>query len=68
MDIATRRDPLLTAAQVSAQIGVKPETLEVWRSTRRYPLDFVKVGKLVRYRQSAVDRFLSCLLYTSRCV
>ena len=58
MDTRTQRDPLLTTQQVSEQIGVKPATLEVWRSCGRYPLSFVKVGKLVRYRQSAVDQFI----------
>ena len=59
MDTKTQRDPLLTPVQVADQLSVKPTTLEVWRSTGRYPLPFVKVGKLVRYRQSAVDQFLN---------
>ena len=39
-------------------IGVKPGTLQVWRSTKRYPLPYLKVGRLVRYRQSDLDAFL----------
>ncbi len=57
MDTTPQRDPLLTPTQAAEQLGVKPETLEVWRSTRRYPLEYVKVGRLVRYRQSALDAF-----------
>lgn len=59
MDIKTQRDPLLTPQQAAEQLGVKPTTLEVWRSSGRYPLPYVKVGKLVRYRQSAVDQFVN---------
>lgn len=40
-------------------IGVKPGTLQVWRSTKRYDLPYIKVGRLVRYRQSALDAFLT---------
>ena len=39
-------------------IGVKPGTLQVWRSTKRYPLPYLKIGRLVRYRQSDLDAFL----------
>lgn len=51
-------DPLLTEAEAAHAIGVKPQTLQVWRSTKRYPLEYVKSGRLVRYRASAVRRFL----------
>lgn len=51
-------DPLLTEQQAAALLGVQPTTLQVWRSTRRYPLAFIKVGRLVRYRLSALQAFL----------
>ena len=51
-------DPLLIPDQVALMLGVTRGTLEVWRSTRRYPLAFVKVGRLVRYRLSAVEHFI----------
>jgi excisionase family DNA binding protein len=51
-------DPLLTTQQTADLLGVKPTTLEVWRSTARYPLAFVKVGRNVRYRRSAIEAFL----------
>ena len=50
-------DPLLSEQQAAAHIGVKPTTLQVWRSTRRYALAYIKVGRLVRYRLSALDAF-----------
>ncbi len=34
----------------STYLGVTAGTLSVWRSTGRYPLPFVKVGRSVRYR------------------
>jgi len=53
------KDPLLDNPQAADYIGVTPRTLEVWRCTKRYSIPFVKVGRLVRYRQSALDAFLA---------
>lgn len=33
-------------------LGVATGTLSVWRSTGRYNLPFIKVGRKVRYRKS----------------
>lgn len=52
------RDALLNETQVAELLGVRPSTLQVWRSTRRYQLAFVKVGRSVRYRESAVQAFI----------
>ncbi len=49
---------LLTNDEAAAYIGVTPRTLEVWRSTKRYPIPYLKVGRLVKYRQESLDRFL----------
>ena len=51
-------DALLTTSEMAKLLGVKPATLEVWRATQRYPLPYVKVGRLVRYRKSAGLEFL----------
>ena len=59
MEAKTQRDPLLNEQAVAEQIGVKPTTLQVWRHTKRYDLSYVKVGRNVRYLQSAVDAFIS---------
>ncbi|WP_349573294.1 helix-turn-helix domain-containing protein [Azotobacter salinestris] len=45
--------------QAAAVLGVKPSTLAVWRSTGRYPLPFVKVGRMVRYRVSDLAEFMA---------
>lgn len=51
-------DPLLTPPEAAAYIGVTENTLSVWRCVGRYDIQFVKVGRLVRYRKSALDAFL----------
>jgi excisionase family DNA binding protein len=56
---STQRDPLLTEDQAAELLGVKPTTLQVWRSTKRYPLPYVKSGRLVRYRTSAIEAFIN---------
>lgn len=52
-------DPLLSEQQAAELLDVKPGTLQVWRSTGRYPLAYIKVGRLVRYRRSAIDAFIA---------
>ena len=49
---------LLTRNEAAAYLGVKPQTLAVWATTKRYALPMVKVGSLVRYRRRDLERFL----------
>lgn len=49
---------LLTNDEAATYIGVTPRTLEVWRCKGRYPIAYVKVGRLVKYRRAALDAFL----------
>lgn len=51
-------DPLLTTPEAAAYIGVTEGTLQTWRCIGRYDIPFVKVGRLVKYRKSALDAFL----------
>ncbi|TMQ76812.1 helix-turn-helix domain-containing protein [Candidatus Accumulibacter phosphatis] len=44
-----------TAAEI---LGIKASTLCVWRSTGRYNLPFIKVGRSVRYRRSDLGAWL----------
>ena len=55
---ATLAAPLLTPEQTAEMLGVAVQTLNVWRSTKRYPLPYVKVGRTVRYRASDVQEYL----------
>jgi predicted DNA-binding transcriptional regulator AlpA len=52
------RRVLLTEAAAAERLGIKPSTLTVWRSTRRYDLPYVKVGRSVRYTEDAIEQFI----------
>lgn len=57
---APKTPPVHVDDKQAAQIlGVKVSTLSVWRSTGRYNLPFLKVGRLVRYRVSGLAEFLA---------
>jgi predicted DNA-binding transcriptional regulator AlpA len=49
---------LLPPDEAATLIGVTPGTLQVWRSTNRYPLKYVKSGRLVRYRLEDILDFI----------
>jgi excisionase family DNA binding protein len=54
-------DQLLTPDEVADLFDVSPQTLASWRTTGRYDLPFLKIGRLVRYRASDVQEFLEGL-------
>jgi hypothetical protein len=41
---------LLSRKEAAEYLGVKEITLAIWKSTQRYPIPIVKVGRLVKYR------------------
>ena len=49
---------LLNEVEAAEALGIRPNTLAVWRTTHRYPLPYVKVGRLVRYRMRDIYHFL----------
>ena len=49
---------LLTQVEAAAFLGLEAKTLAVWRSTKRYPLSYVKVGRLIRYYKADLIAFL----------
>ncbi|MBV5295401.1 MAG: helix-turn-helix domain-containing protein [Curvibacter lanceolatus] len=49
---------MLDDKAAAALLDVTPGTLSVWRSTGRYNLPFVKVGRKVRYRHSDIEAWL----------
>lgn len=51
-------DPLFTPKETAAYLGVTENTLSVWRCVGRYDIQYIKVGRLVKYRKSALDAFL----------
>ena len=50
---------LMDNSAAADYIGVKGGTLEVWRSTKRHEIPFIKVGRLVKYRRSDLDKWLA---------
>ena len=39
-------------------LGISKETLAMWRCTKRYALPYIKVGRLVKYREADLVAFL----------
>ncbi len=56
--LVERNPKLLDEKQAAERLTVSPGTLSVWRSTGRYNLPFVKVGRMVRYRMSDLDAWI----------
>lgn len=50
---------LLTRAEAADYLGIAKQTLAIWKTTGRYALPVVKVGRLTKYRRSDLDEFLS---------
>lgn len=50
--------PLLTRKEAAAYLGIKPQTLDVWASTKRYNLRYIKVGRLAKYHLQDLDDFI----------
>lgn len=50
---------LMDEAEAADYLDVAPGTLSVWRSTGRYNLPFIKVGRRVKYRRAALDAWLA---------
>ncbi|MGQ7959057.1 helix-turn-helix domain-containing protein [Pseudomonas sp. SP16.1] len=43
----------------AAALGVQANTLSVWRSSGRYRLPFIKVGRCVKYRINDLAEFIA---------
>lgn len=51
-------DKYLTDLETAQLLGVRPQTLAVWRMNGRHNLPFVKVGRCVRYRLADINEWL----------
>lgn len=49
---------LLDPRAASKRLSVTRGTLAGWRCTKRYDLPFVKIGRVIRYRESDLLNFL----------
>ena len=59
LNATQEQDRLLTTRDVAKLLDVSPQTLEVWRCTKRYSLAYVKIGRNVRYPNSAILTFIA---------
>ena len=48
---------LLTETEAAQVLGMKPQSLSVWRLHKKN-LPFVKIGRLVRYRREDIEAWL----------
>lgn len=54
---------LISEKETAERLRIAVATLRVWRSTKRYPLRYLKIGRCVRYRPEDVERFMeSCAI------
>jgi len=49
----------MSRAEAAQYLGVGAGTLAAWASKGRYGLRFLKIGRLVKYRQSDLDAWLA---------
>jgi predicted DNA-binding transcriptional regulator AlpA len=65
----TTASKLLKNAEVAARIGIKPNTLEIWRNKGKGPeffkLDPDSLRSPVRYRESVVEAWLEARVCTN---
>lgn len=54
----THHDVLMTRAEAADYLGVKVQTLAAWATRQTYQLPYIRVGRLVRYRRSDLDKWL----------
>ena len=50
---------LLDEKEAADFLKLASNTLSVWRSTKRYPLPYVRVGRCVRYRRADLEKFIA---------
>ncbi|MDP2025871.1 helix-turn-helix domain-containing protein [Sulfuriferula sp.] len=56
--IRPKNPDLIDESEAAEILDVSPGTLSVWRSTGRYALPFVKVGRKVRYSRTVLNAWL----------
>jgi len=49
---------LISPNEAAKQLGISTKTLDNWRSSGKYKLQFVEIGWLVRYKQNDIDNFI----------
>jgi Helix-turn-helix domain len=50
--------PVLPRDEAAEYIGLKPQTLAAWATTKRYDLPYILSGRRAMYRISDLEKFL----------
>ena len=53
-----KNEELLISKEAARYLRVEKGTLAVWRSTKRYELPYIRMGRLIRYRVSDLEEFI----------
>jgi len=53
------QEKLLTRKEASTFLDLKENTLAVWATNKRYNLPFYKIGRLVKYKISDLENFIT---------
>lgn len=56
--IRQKNSDLVDELEAAEILGVATGTLSVWRSTGRYCLPFLKIGRKVRYRRADLNAWI----------
>jgi hypothetical protein len=59
-------EPLIETDEMAKILGVRPNTLESWRSSGRVAVPYIKLGRSVRYRPSTVLAFFETQSQTKK--
>jgi len=59
MEQTAQEDRLLTAREAARELRLAPNTLAKWRARERQPLPFIRVGRVVRYRQADLHAYIA---------
>ncbi len=50
---------LMNSREAATFLGVRPDTLTVWRCTKAVQIPYIKVGSLVKYRLQDLEDYLN---------
>ena len=59
IDKSDESDELLDTKKAAIILDVKPDTLAVWRCTKRYALPYITIGRNIRYWKSDLTSFIA---------
>ena len=52
-------DKLLSNEEAADYLGIKTNTLTIWRTTKRFEIPYIQIGRKIKYKKSDLDKFLN---------